>query len=257
MKIRLWIGIGILTSGPLMYFLGTTYFGASRGEAQSLRVDIPVRIESLKEIDGSVPVDFKCEKAEFTPPNKLDSLSCVAINNTNKEIVSIVVVYTISSIAGNERSNSSGSITNDLLMHRDLFAIRRKYFVSPAGSLPVHLLPTTLSDGSLIDDVSMYIGHIEFSDGSAISKDSRFVEQISQFRKGFAIHRDWYRTGYRELKKLNFPVTDEWMKRLESSAKDELRYLNSNQAQGAKNFQKFMSQTFSKEGGIGIDAILK
>ena len=63
--------------------------------AESFDKQIPVAVEQLTQAGGLLPVEVRCGVARLTAPDTLQSLPCMAINNTGKNIVSLAASYTV------------------------------------------------------------------------------------------------------------------------------------------------------------------
>lgn len=226
------------------------------GTAQN-EVSVPIAVDQMIPVDDKVPVEIQCNNAELGSPNKLERLPCILLNNTDKEIVAFSIRFRILSVVGAQPREFTGNISDDLLMHPDLYEKRKSSFIRPQGRTPVTLLPTTLDTDFKITGVSIGVSYVEFHDGSSIGKGSYAANLLSQFRQGFEIYRNWFTPKYKEeIRSKTRPVLD-LLKSLQERSVGELGGLTPNQKEGAKIFQKFIRQSYLSEGERGISDVIK
>ncbi len=227
-----------------------------KGDAQHRHLVIPVEIQRLEAFDGTIPFNLLCENIKPVAPNQMDRLSCVGTNNSDKEIVALVVSYTVFGVADQKSIEFSGTISNDILMHPDLFQKRKNNFVRSGATIPITVLPTTFDQNFSIEKVSVQVSYVEYSDGTSLGKGSFASNLVFQFREGFAVCRDLFKAAYKDRARSKASLDDLLQKR-KLLERDELSSLSPNQIQGAKMFQKFIRRILLTEGEKGVKDVLK
>ena len=264
MRLKTFLGIGLVMALVIVTLLTAVISKKSEAQnsssksndAQKLASKIPVNVTQLPAEKGIIPVELKCESAELASANRLEKLSCTAINNTSKSISALVADYDISLKDNGKSDLFSGAITVEMLLHPSFYERRKHTFIQPSEETPINLMPTTFEESSVIEEMTLQINYVEFEDGSAIGRGTNGEKIIRQIRQGIVIYRDWLIKKYTEGGKSETSIVG-LIENSQSISKENLGDLTPKQLEGAKILQKFIRRIYSSEGIEGLKAILK
>jgi hypothetical protein len=217
---------------------------------------IPVQVKQLPAEKGVIPIELKCKEAELSAPNAFEKLNCTATNNTGKNITALVAAYTFSMEENGMTASMVGAINIDALLHPDFFEQLKKTFIHPNEETPLHILPTTLGDDSVIKEVTLQIDYAEFESGAPIGEKSNGRETIRQIRQGVAIYKEWFAKKYTENGRTEQAIT-ELLQNRQSISKENLGDLTPNQLEGARVLRKFIRRVYSTKGIEAVNDILR
>lgn len=251
----------LLTAMSLIFvfFISLVMIVNSQDQANAKIQDeaqLPVKVTQLPLENGVIPIELRCQDAQLSKPNKLEMVSCFAINNTNRDIISIVVDFNISHQINNKFSSLSGAITVETLINPDLFEERKHSFIKPKEEALVTLMPTTFDDDYLIKEVFMQIDYVEFDDKSTAGPNKTGAQTVSEIRDGASKYRNIITQKYKENGKSKDTIIG-ILENRELLTKEALGNLTAPQLQGAKVFQKFIKNVYEAKGREGVDRILK
>ncbi|HEX8685904.1 MAG TPA: hypothetical protein VF654_05360, partial [Pyrinomonadaceae bacterium] len=164
---------------------------------QERRRAIPVTVTQLPLEDGTFPVEVRCEEAPSSAPSRLDSFSCLVINNTRKKISAFAAVYTVSldDSAGTERE--SNLLISDFAIHPDVTEAKHQKLFSPGESRRVGPPgPVTFESGT-VSGVELHLDYVEFEDKTSIGLNTQSSKMISAMREGAAKYKAWLVRQYK------------------------------------------------------------
>src|SRR5215210_7874874 len=107
----LMIGLVAVASAALLAY-------KSPAAAQQERL-LSVNVTQLPLENGAFPVELRCEEARSSALNRLDGVTCLAINNTRKNISALAVVFSVVVDDAGEAERQSNLLTSDFAIHPD------------------------------------------------------------------------------------------------------------------------------------------
>lgn len=215
--------------------------------AEPFDKQIPVAVEQLTQAGGVLPVEVRCGGARLTAPGTLESFSCMAINNTGKDIVSLAAYYTVvTEKRGEGESLNTNLLTVDSLVHPD---IRRGRGLKPIRPGAVHPLqppgPTTY-EGETIVRIELGIDYVEFEDDSSLGADKHGSKAMKAVREGAARYKSWlvkkYQLNRRDAAGLAGVVE-------ETALPAELQLGRGDLIEGAHMYRRFLLGVYEQQGG--------
>lgn len=257
MRLRVLVIVGLLVSLCAIIIAFSLLKNNEKTQAkESAQTQIPITIQQLPPQNGVIPIALRCNNGQLSAPNKLEVVSCFAVNNTNKNIVSLVVTYTIKQQINGNPSSMSGAITVETLLNSDLYEERKHSFIKSQEEGLITLLPTTFEDNSLVKGLNMQIDYVEFDDTSNIGFGGIGSQTVENIREGAFRYRVLITQKYKENGKSLVALVGILQDR-RLLTNEALGQLNANQMQGARVFQKFISKMYETKGKQGVDKILK
>ena len=239
---------------------------SNKGDAQNALLEnkntpiqiskIPVNAIQLPSEKGMIPIELNCKEAELSAPNIFENLSCIGINNTQKNITALVVSYTISMEEYGKPKSLSGEITILPLLSSAFFYYQKDSFIQPKQEIPINILQTTLDDSYVIKEMIIKIDYVEFENGSKVGENGIGEKIINQIRQGVSIYRNWLIEKYNEKGKSDEAIT-ELLENPKNISTENLGNLTPKQFEGAKVFHKFLRRLYSTKGLQAINDTLK
>jgi hypothetical protein len=152
---------------------------------------IPINVTQLPPENGAFPVEVRCEEAHSPALNKLDGFTCLVINNTEKKISALAVVYSIilDDDGGSDRETSL--LTNDYAIHPDVREAKRQNLFPPKESRRIGPPgPVTYGSGT-VRGVEVHLDYVEFEDRTVAGPDTHGSKIIGLRREGAARYKAW------------------------------------------------------------------
>jgi hypothetical protein len=215
--------------------------------AEAFDKQIPVAVEQLTQAGGPLPVEVRCGVARLTTPSTLESLPCMAINNTGKNIVSLAASYTVvTEKSGEGESLNTNLISVDSLVHPDIRRARGLKPIRPGASHPLQPPGPITYEGETIVRIEFSLDYVEFEDNSSLGPDKHGSRAIKAVREGAAQYKSWLVKKYHLNKRDATALT----KALEESALPAELQLggDGDLNEGAQMYRRFMRGVFQERG---------
>jgi hypothetical protein len=208
---------------------------------------IPVVVKQLPLVEGGLPVEVRCGLAHLTAPDTLESFSCMAINNTTKNIASLAAVYTVVTEGGEEDESSITSLlTVDSLVHPDIRSARGLKMIQPGVMHPLQPPGPTSYEGENVARVELSIDYVEFEDGTTLGPDKHGSRAVKSTREGAAQYKTWLVQKY-QLVKGNLDVITSMLEEPDLPAELQ-RGNNGNFTSGARRYRNFLRDAYQQRG---------
>lgn len=229
----------------LWYFSGKASTRPSVQDGTQAVQYLPIEVKQLPTTDSMGAVELNCGNAELSAPNKIESLPCELVNNTNKRISAVSVAYSIVVEKDGEVSSHDEALTYETFVHPDIREERKDNLIPPKGTRPIRPLPTSFDD-AVVKAVSMQIDYVEFEDASSEGPDKVGSRTISALRKGAAKYREWllrqYSSRGKSIEAMTSLIQDE------SIPEGELGIENDRQRQGAVMYRNYLRRSYEAKG---------
>jgi hypothetical protein len=222
---------------------------AARGNqnAEPFDKQLPVAVKQLTQAGSLLPVELRCGVARLTAPGTLESLPCMAINNSGKNIISLAASYTVvTERSGGGESLNTNLISVDSLLHPDIQSARGLKPVRPGAMHPLNPPGPVTYEGETITRIEFSIDYVEFEDNSSLGPDKHGSRAIKAVREGAARYKSWLVKMYH----LNKHDTTRLTKALEESALPAGLQLgeDGDLNEGAQVYRRFMLRLLHDRG---------
>lgn len=187
LRISLLIATIVLLTGTVI--AGSVYIMWNGEQNQ----DVPVIVKGQTKLnDGSDPFIISCEKALMVNPSVLKTFECKATNNTDRNIVTVSVAYSIITTArgGGEIADTFNSLRESAL-HPDFIKSGMHKGISPGDAYIIHPIGDTRYKDSVIKRVEILVEYVEFDDGTKLGVNSPAAKRIAEARIGADIYKQW------------------------------------------------------------------
>jgi len=219
------------------------------------KASIPVDANQLDVVEGVIPVELKCGRAELSAPNSIENIPCVLRNNTNKPISAGAVYTSIILEKDGQRHVESSYGTFDTFLHPDFREDHKNNLILPRGEYPYSALPSSYESGVIITSVAVKIDYIEFADRSALGNNQAGSRIISDTRTGAAKYKDWLAKRYEQSgRSVNamLPLLEQ-----NEAMQQELEFQTGPEESGARLYRNFARRTYKSKGSEGLVKHLK
>jgi hypothetical protein len=217
-----------------------------------LEKQIRVTTNQLEMGKGVVPLELKCEDAELSRPDKIEKLSCILINHTQRNVTAASVNISILIERDGKDFQDSGYLTFDSVLLSDLSDPHESKLVAPGGEYRIQELPTAY-DG-VVKGISVGLDYVEFSDKGTLGNKagSRIIDNT---RIGAAKYKDWLVKQYEN----NGRSVDAIVPLLEKghTLPEDLDVQDSNQQEGARSYRNYALRAYTTQGAEGLRKHLK
>lgn len=170
--------------------LSTSDNGVSLIETRS---DPKIEVKQLDPLHGVVPVEIVSANAEFLSPNRVSKIAFNVRNNSEREVRSLCLVYSIIVERDGKETSDTFYQTIETFIHPHLRA---------TGSIFKPISPgveQTVSDtggieydtDSSIAVVKVWIDYVEFEDGEILGKNLKGQQLINSIREGAIAYEGW------------------------------------------------------------------
>ncbi|HEX8734929.1 MAG TPA: hypothetical protein VF721_06395 [Pyrinomonadaceae bacterium] len=203
-----------------------------------------VNVTQLSAEKGKIPVELKCREVLLLSPERLENLSCVAINNTNKYITALVVAFSIITEKDGKSSETGRIYTLETIVHPNLREKRRNAFIPPSGEGLIEPLTTSFED-EVITGVTMRIDYAEFEDNTGIGANLSGSRILADMRDGAIKFRNFLAQKYTQSNLAASEIVP--LLQTPRSIMDDLK-LQQHQFQGADIYRKYLRRAY-KSGG--------
>jgi hypothetical protein len=251
----------ILVTIELMVTLGLTVAAAAAlrtwGNQDPTPFDkqIPIAVEQLPQDNGVFPVEVRCGNARLTSPSTIEQFSCIAINNTYKNISALSADLTVitENKDGNESRNTS-LLNIDSLVHPDVREARHLKLIPPGESRTLNPPGPISFEDEIISRVEFKIDYVEFEDKTAAGPDRDGSRIINSIREGAARYKAWlvkkYALNKRDMAAIASALED-------SDLPHELQFNgDGNLSEGARMYRSVMSSVYANRGAVGLKKFL-
>lgn len=214
--------------------------------AEPFDKQMPIALEQLAQTGGILPVEVRCSDARLTAPDTLDSFSCMAINNTGKDIISLAASYTVvTEKSGEGESLNTNLLSVDSLVHPDIRRARGLKTIRPGAMHPLSPPGPTTYEGETIVRIALSIDYVEFDD-SSLGADKHGSRAIKAVREGAARYKSWLVKKYHLNKREAAALTQT----LEESALPAELQLGDggDMNEGAQMYRRFILGVYQHQG---------
>ena len=240
----------------LLILLAGLWFVSLRPTAQQVGpIVLPVSVQNLSTETGVSPVALRCENARLSAPNRIEKLSCVLKNNTDRPIVAGTIVIKVMIEQKGVIETISSYDSFDSFLHPDVHSEREPNLIPPQGEYVIDQLPTSYGE-AIVKGISESIDYVEFAKGPPIGPNVAGSRIINNVRQGAVKYKAWlvrefHRNGmsaYAILQTLNLG---------DVVAQPDLELQNSDQNTGANLFRKYLLRTYAAKGEAELIKHLK
>lgn len=216
---------------------------------------IPVAVEQLPEAGGVLPVEVRCGVARLTAPNALEPFSCMAINNTKKNIVALAAALTlVTEKNGEGESSDTKLLTVDSLVHPDIRSARRLRSIQPGAAHPIQLPGPIAYEDETIARVELSIDYVEFESDASLGPDKHGSRSIRSTREGAARYKAWLNKKYQLNGQDGSAVTEALA---ESALPADLQLGDDgDMIAGARMYRRVMLGVYEQQGAAGLKKYL-
>ena len=251
-RFKLIIGLVILTT---LVMLSISWLKGGISEAQVSTSALPVSTKQLVETKGRIPVGLKCSEAKLSSPYSLEEIHCEILNNTKKNIVSLVMIYDISLDRIGKSDSFSSAVAVDILIHPNFYRERQGSFIKSGTNSPVEILPINFEPDVLIKGVDVQIDFVEFEDNSVINKNGSGAAIIRELRSGADIYKREITKKFKENEKSEVKLKEQ-IKELNPRGDSNLGNMTSRQIEGASIVKRYIQRIYKTKGIDGVKRIL-
>jgi hypothetical protein len=157
--------------------------------AAQVKSEVPITVEQFV-VDGNIiPVELRCEKAELSAPNRLETFTCRLRNNTRKNIVAANVTYSVVLEENGVKSVDTRSHTLDTSIHPDFYEPSKS--IAPQGERIITPPGPSTYEGSVVTGVEVKVDYVEFDDKAKLGDNLKAEQIIDEVREGAARYKAW------------------------------------------------------------------
>jgi len=153
---------------------------------------MPIDAEQLPLENRVIPVEVRCENSHLTAPNRLEKFSCIAINNTKKNITALSSVLTV--ITENSRDGESRNVNllyGDSYVHPDIREARHLKSTAPGEIRTIQPSGPTTFEDEVIVRIELKIDYVEFDNSTSIGSNSKGAQVVRSIREGASRYKQW------------------------------------------------------------------
>lgn len=239
----------------LTFAVAATYKTLGNQDGPPAHKVIPVYAEQLPPQDGVSPVEVRCEGAHLAASNVLEKFSCIAINNTKKNLTALSSTLTV--ITENDGGGESRNVTllyGDSFLHPDVREAHRLKSTVPGGVRTIQPSGPMTFDGEAIVRIELKLDYAEFDDNTSIGSDSEGARVIRSVREGAAGYKRWLVAQYLVNKKRADAIVPLLQK---SEIPPELQLGgDKNLMEGAAIYRNLLRNVYESQGLTGLKKIL-
>jgi hypothetical protein len=175
---------------PLVLVAGLWFVSLRPTAQQAGPIVLPVSVQNLSTETGISQVTLRCENARLSAPNRIEKLSCVLKNNTDRPLVAGTIVQKVMVEQKGVIETISGYHNFDSLLHSDVHRERDPNFIPPQGEYVIDQLPTSYGE-AVVKEISESIDYVEFAKGPPIGPNVAGSRMINDVRQGAAKYKAW------------------------------------------------------------------
>lgn len=239
MKFKFLTGIGLIA------LFGSVAIAFQSREPPTIKVVLNQRAE-----DGIAPIEIIQPAFVSSAPNKLDDLTYIIRNNSDRALVAAAVVKTIIYELNGKAHADSVLSTMDSAFHPDMPGKP----VSPESQTSMQSPgPVTYSEGVVIKEITLKLEYGSFDDNSAYGSGSEGERQINGVREGARRYKSWLVEEYSRAGNAFttiFPL-------IQSPDIPLSLKLDSYQTMGANRYRLQLLSTLRKKGAADVESYLK
>jgi len=164
-----------------------------RSRAQSLNPP-QVVMHQLASENGIVPVEITKPVVPFESNKQVGNISFAVKNNTNKNIRSVCMAFTIRLLRGSVQSSDTFYQTFETYVNSDLQNSGRLRPILPGGEVTITDNGSmSYEDENIITAVESSIDYVEFDDATTLGRNVKGQVLIGRIRDGAAKYKDLLR----------------------------------------------------------------
>lgn len=250
-----------LLNAVLLIVLGALGVAAASIVAQSIQGatqgnerHIPVVVKQLPLDGGTFPVELRCADARVSAQNRLEGFTCLAINNTNKNISALSATYTVTIAQGGSESADEGVLTLDSFIHPDVREARRLKLISPSESRTLQPPGPITYEDAVVKGVGVQVDYVEFADKTSTGPNKHGSTIINSMREGAAKYKVWLIQQYARGQGSDASIVS----LLESPEIPETLHADGNEhlIEGARIYQRVMRNVYNTQGAAELKRFL-
>lgn len=247
MQLRLLISIALIAVlvGVALARRTTTISYQSREPAT-----IKVVINEPPAKDGVIPIEIIQPSFVSSAPNKLDDLTYILKNNSDRAVLSAAVIKTITYDERGKVYADSVCLTMDSAFHPDMRGTPFRPGTQMSMESPG---PMAFNEGVVIKEITLTLEYASFDDNSAYGSGSEGERKVNAMREGARRYKSWLVQEYsRAGKSLTaiFPL-------IQAPYVPEGLKLDSDQIMGADRYRLQLLSTLRKKGAAEVESYLK
>jgi hypothetical protein len=213
---------------------------------------VPITARQLAAVEGVIPVELGCGSASTPSLGKLDRFSCTLKNNTSKNILAANIAYSIILDYGSRQVEEPHIDTIDTFIHRDTYDAKKS--LQPGKELFVGSAGPSFRLGAQIKEIRINVDYVEFEDGTTLGESPKASGIIADIRAGAVKYKKWLVKKYVEAGSSSDAIPQLLQ---EESAFSDVAFKNEYQEQGARTFQKRLSQIRETRGTPEVQKYLR
>ena len=234
--------IAVLVGVVLAWHRSTA--GQSRNSAA-----IKVVINQPPAQDGVIPIEIIQPTIVSSAPNKLDDLTYILRNNSNKAVKAVAVVRTINYEEGGRVYADSVHSTMDTAFHSDFAG---KSFLPESQMTMESAGPLSFDEGAVIKEITLTLEYVSYEDQTAYGAGGEGERRIKGMRDGARRYKSWLVQQYSRAGKslaTILPVIET------HNLPAELK-LDLDQTVGADRYRLQLLKTFKTKGAADVENYL-
>ena len=224
----------------------------SQNASQNLGLQLPVLIKQLPPENGVIPVELRCQNAQLTAPDTLESVPCVVKNNTSKNIRALSTEFTVVVENNGKETPDTGFLTLETFLHPDLDKAHMHKAIPPGQERLLEPSPTSY-EGGVIKRVELKMDYVEFDDNSTLGPDENGSKLIALSRDGAAKYKEWLVKKYIDGGKSVSAIASLLNA---NDLPSELGFKHVNQSIGAKQYRTHLRDIYNSNGAAELEKYL-
>jgi hypothetical protein len=212
---------------------------------------IKVVIDQLPAKDGVIPIEIIQPTVSTSASNKLDDFTYLIRNNSNRAIIAVAVIKTITYEEGGTLYSDSVYSMMDGAFHPDmgsakLFQPGTQMSMEGAG-------PLQFNESVVIKEITLKVDYVSYDDNTAYGSGREGERRISAMREGARQYKKWLAQKYsRSGKSLAtiFPL-------MQAPGLPKELKLNSDQTLGADRYRLYLLKTLQTRGASDVEKVLE
>jgi len=211
---------------------------------------IKLVVNSLPAKDGVTPIEIIQPMVMSSASNTLDDLTYVLRNNSDKPVIAVAVIRTISYEEDGKVYAHSVYSTLDAAFHPDIggkpIPFGSQMTMEAAG-------PVGFENGVVIKEITLTIDYVLFADQTTYGSGGEGERRINAMRDGARRYKAWLAQEYSRAGKSLASILPE----IQTPSIPESLKLDSDQKMGADRYRLQLLNTLQKRGAADVETYLK